>query len=359
MDLGDRFSQICVVDAQGEVMEEARVRTTKTALTQRFSAMRRCRVAIEAGTHSAWVSRLLKKLGHEVIVANPRKVRLIYENPAKDDRVDAQYLARVARLDPRLLAPIQHRSEEAQKDLAVLRARQALVEARTKLINHVRGAVKAMGERVPAMSAEAFGRKAGEHLPDVLRPALQPLLAAIRELTEKVALQERWIERMAAQRYPESEVLRTVPGVGGLTSMAYVLTLGDPKRFGKSREVGPYLGLTPKRAQSGEEDPQLRISKAGDRLLRKLLVNCAHYVVGPFGPDSDLRRWGQKLGERGGKKAKKRAIVAVARKLAVLLHRLWVTQEGYDPLRHSQAKAKGPQAEGVGPPPPARCARVG
>ena len=359
MDLGDQYSQLCVLDGKGEQQEEARVRTTTAALSQRFSEMSRCRVAIEAGTHSPWVSRLLKKCGHEVIVANPRKVRLIYENPAKDDRVDARYLARVARLDPHLLSPIEHRSEDAQKDLSVLRAREAMVEARTKLVNHVRGAVKAIGERVPAMSTETFGTRASEHIPDALRPALQPLLAVIQELTKTIRLQDRWIEKIAKERYPQSAVLRTVPGVGGLTSIAYVLTIEDPKRFPKSRTVGAYLGLTPKRAQSGQDDPQLRISKAGDPFLRKLLVNCAHYILGPFGPDSDLRRWGLKLAERGGKNAKKRAIVAVARKLAALLHRLWITQNRYEPLRHATSKPNATPAGGLGPPPPARFARLG
>jgi transposase len=359
MDLGDEYSHLCLLNAEGQVEEESRVRTTPEAMKRQFKKRSSCRIAIEAGTHSPWISRLLDECGHDVIVANPRKVRLIYQNDSKDDRVDAQYLARVARLDPTLLAPIEHRSEEAQKDLAVLRAREALVEARTKLVNHVRGSVKATGGRIPAMSTAAFAAKASKHVPEALLPALLPLLETMQELTKQIGRQDRRIERMAEERYPQSETLRTVPGVGSLTSMAYVLTLQDPGRFPQSRTVGAYVGLTPRRDQSGKGDPQLGITKAGDGYLRKLLVGSAHYILGPFGPDSDLRRWGLKLAERGGKNAKKRAIVAVARKLSVLLHRLWVTQKPYEPLRHSKGKPPGTASEPLGPPPPARCARVG
>lgn len=359
MDVGDEYSHLCLLDEAGEVEEESRIRTSPEAMKRAFHKRASCRIAIEAGTHSGWIQRVLSRSGHEVIVANPRKLRLIYENPTKDDRIDARYLARVARLDPKLLAPVTHRSQDAQKDLAILRAREALVEARTKLVNHVRGSVKAMGGRIPAISTGAFARKAGEHLPEELKPALLPLLQAIGTLTQRIEAQDRLIEKIAEERYPQSEVLRTVPGVGPLTSMAYVLTLQDPKRFPRSRTVGAYVGLTPRRAQSGQEDPQLRITKAGDGYLRKLLVGSAHYILGPFGPDSDLRRWGLKLAERGGKTLKKRAIVAVARKLSVLLHRLWVTQKPYEPMRHSKGKTSGQGSDPLGPPPPARSARKG
>src|ERR1035437_9476712 len=137
----------------------------------------------------------------------------------------------------------------------------------------------------------------------------------------------------AQTRYPQTALLTQVSGVWTLTAMAFVLTIEDPQRFARSRDVGCYLGLRPKQQDSGERSPQLRITKAGDSYLRKMLVSCAHYIIGPFGPDTDLRRWGLKLCERGGKNAKKRAVVAVARKLAVLLHRLWVTGEVYEPLR--------------------------
>ncbi len=352
LDLGDDYTHCCVIDERGEVVEQSRIRTTPDALKRRFTGLARTKIALEAGTHSAWVSRLLKECGHEVIVANSRKLRLVYENHSKDDKIDAEYLARLARLDPELLSPIHHRSAEVQKDLAVLRARDELVQARTKLVNHVRGAVKSTGARVPSMSAESFGTRATDSIPELLRPALIPLIVTIRTLTEQIRQHDQWVEREAAKRYPPCAVLQQVPGVGPLTAVAYVLTLEDPQRFSSSRRVGAYLGLCPRRSQSGHQDPQLRITKAGDGYLRRLLVGSAHYILGPFGPDTDLRRWGLKLAGRGGKNAKKRAIVAVARKLAGLLHRLWITQEPYESQRHATHKNGGTHADGrLGPPP--------
>lgn len=336
LDLGDRYSHCCVVNAVGEIEEEGRVATTPQALRRRFSSTPRVRIAIEAGTHSPWVSRLLEECGHEVLVANPSKLRLIYKNPTKDDRVDAEYLARVARLDPKLLRPIHHRGPQTQADLEVIRARDALVSARTKLVNHVRGAVKSLGARLPQTSTQGFPRKVAEHIPEPVRQTLTPVLEMIRGLTEQIRDYDRNIEALVTERYPGARIVQQVTGVGALTALAYVLILEDPDRFKSSRAVGSYIGLTPRRDQSGNRDPQLRITKAGDMLLRRLLVGSAQYIMGPFGPDCDLRRKGLALAARGGKNAKKRAVVAVARKLAVLLHHLWITAEVYEPLRNSE-----------------------
>ncbi len=338
IDLGDKISRVCVLDQEGEIIEESSVKTTDGALRQRFAAMSSTRVAIEAGAHSPWVSRLLEGCGHEVLVANARKMRLIYENDRKCDRVDAESLARLARLDPKLLAPIHHRDANKQADLAVIRARAAVVAARTQLINAMRGMVKAIGGRLPSCSTKSFHVKVDSAIPESLRLALEPLLAEISSLTESIQSYDRQIEELAQTKYPETAVLRQVTGVGALTALSFVLTLEDPRRFSRSRDVGAYLGLRPKHRESGNSSPQLGITKAGDRDLRRLLVQSAHYILGPFGPDTDLRRWGLKLTERGGKNAKKRALVAAARKLAVLLHRLWVTGEVYEPLRQVSQK---------------------
>jgi len=335
LDVGDRMSHLCILDGSGEVVEEGSLRTTAPALGRRFTGMPPARVVLEVGPHSPWISRLLARAGHEVIVANPRKLRLIYENDRKSDRADAEYLARVGRLDPELLAPVVHRSEDVQADLAVIRSRSALVEARTALINHARSTVKAMGGRLPKCSTDSFHRKVEEHVPEALMPAILPVIDAIAELTDRIRGMEQWIEELAEEEYPETELLCQVAGVGTLTALCYMLTLETPDRFRTSRAVGPYLGLVPRRHDSGESSPELRTTKAGDVLLRKLLVQSAHYILGPFGPDTDLRRWGLGLAARGGPGAKKRATVAVARKLAVLLHRLWVTGEVYEPLRNS------------------------
>jgi transposase len=334
MDLGDRSSRYCVLDEQGDVVKEDKVPTTEKGLAEVFGSLPPSRVAIEVGTHSPWVSRLLNKLGHEVIVANARRVRLITASSRKDDRLDAKTLARLARIDPELLSPIQHRSAQAQAHLTVIRARAALVEARTLLINAARGLVKSYGERLARCGSGKVGEQLGARLSPELRGALQPLLAEVQALSERIVSYDRSIEELGQQHYPETQLLRQVTGVGPLIALTYVLTLEDPHRFGRSRDAGCYVGLRPKRKNSGQSQPQLGISKEGDRYLRKLLVQGAHYILGPFGPDTDLRRWGQRLSERGGARAKRRAVVAVARKLAVLLHRLWVTGEVYEPLRN-------------------------
>ncbi|MEE9217354.1 MAG: IS110 family transposase [Anaerolineales bacterium] len=339
LDLGDKRSDLCLLDRDGQVIEESRISTTAAALKRKFSSLRPCQVAMEVGAHSRWVSALLTHLGHEVLVADARKLRLIYSNPRKHDRADAEYLARLARLDPKLLSPIHHRNPQAQADLAILRARDSLVRSRTQLINHARGLVKATGARLPSCSAHSFHRKAATAIPTDLLPALSPILATIGSLTQCIQAYDRQIDQLAQTRYPETRLLRNVSGVGPLTSLAFVLTLEDPHRFRKSREVGACLGLVPRRDQSGRQDPQLHITKTGDSYLRRLLVQSAQYILGPFGPDCDLRRWGLKLAERGGKNAKKRAFVATARKLAVLLHRLWKNGEIYQPFHGSQASA--------------------
>src|SRR5882724_3582588 len=240
LDLGDRSTQLCALDARGQIRAMERLRTTPAALERRCAALPRCRIVLEVGTHSPWVSRLLQRLGHEVLVANARQLRLIYGSDRKSDRVDAETLARLGRLDPALLKPIHHRGPEAQADLAQVRARDCLVRARAQLINHVRGAVKSVGQRLPASSAPAFAcRAAAAPLPEVLRPALEPVLTLVAALTQQIRTMERTLESTAT-RYPETQRLRQVAGVGPLIALCYVLTLEDPHRFTRSRAVGAY-----------------------------------------------------------------------------------------------------------------------
>jgi transposase len=336
LDLGDQYSYLCLIDQHsGEIMEEGRLRTSPETFRRRFASGQPMRIAIEAGTHSPWASRVLEECGHEVLVANARKLRLIYANKQKTDEIDAENLARLARVDPKLLYPLKHRGEESQAHMALIRSREALVGCRTQLVNHVRGALKSFGHRLPKCPARSFHNKAAEHIPEALMPALGPILEQIGSLTERIRDYDRKLEEISKESYPETDLLRQVEGIGPLTALTFVLTLEDPYRFEKSRSVGAYLGLVPARDQSGDRDPQRRISKEGDEMLRKLLVSGAHYILGPFGSDSDLRRHGEKIASRGGKNAKKRAAVAVARKLSVLLHHLWVTGEVYEPLRNA------------------------
>ena len=335
LDLGDRSSNYCILDEVGEVLLEHKLPTTPEAMKRVFGGMPRSRIALETGAHSPWVSRLLTQLGHEVIVAHARNVRLIGESSRKDDQLDARMLARLARIDPHLLSPVQHRSAKAQIHLTVIRARAGLVGARTALVNAAGGLVKSYGERLRKCSTQQVGRDTAAGLSVELRAALEPLLEEVESLNERIKEYDRRIEEIAKEVYPEVALLKQVKGVGPLIALTYVLTLEDPQRFRRSRDVGCFLGLRPGRRNSGQSQPQMHISKEGDHYLRTLMVQGAHYILVPFGEDSDLRRWGLHLAERGGKNAKKRAVVAVARKLAVLLHRLWVSGEVYEPLRNS------------------------
>jgi transposase len=337
IDLGDKKSYLCLLDdASGEVLEESHLPTTKLAFERYFAGKSAMKVVLETGTHSAWVSQLLEGCGHEVIVANARAIRLVYGNKRKHDQLDAENLARLARVDSQLLAPIKHRSEQTQADLAVLKARDALVRSRSLLINHVRGIVKSFGSRLPSGGTDAFARQVKPLIPKNLESALLPMLESIERLTQQIQSLEKTLSQLA-QKYPEIISLQKVAGVGIITSLAFILTLEDPSRFSKSRDVGAFLGLVPSRDQSGERDPQRSISKQGNAMLRTLLVQSASYILQSRSPDCDLKRFGQKLMLRGGKAARQRAVVAVARKLAVLLHVLWSTGSSYEPLKNSQA----------------------
>jgi transposase len=336
LDLGDRWSWYCVLDECGAVLLEQRLGTSPKAMREVLGAVPHCRIALETGMHSPWVSRVLSECGHEVIVAHARNVRLIGESRKKDDRMDAQTLARLARIDPQLLSPVKHRSQKAQADLTLIRARAGLVRARTALVNTARGLAKSYGERLRGCNVRNMNPGKAERLSPELQRALEPLLAGIASVSEQIGEYNERIETLAGQSYPQVALLKQVKGVGTLIALTYMLTLEDAHRFRKSRDVGCYLGLQPGRRNSGQSEPQMHISKEGDPYLRTLLVQGAQHILGPFGVDCDLRRWGLKLAERGGRSGKKRAIIAVARKLAVLLHHLWVSGEAYQPLRDSR-----------------------
>jgi len=338
MDLGDKKNVIVVFDEEGNEVETARITNTSAQVQRFFAKHPGAVVVIEAGTHSPWISRLLTGMGHEVCVGNPRKLRAIWDADDKNDERDARILAMMYRLEPRLLHAIQHRGEQAQADLEMIKARDTLVRTRTSLVNHARGTVKAMGHRLPACSVNAFASRAPAEIPTSLKDALAPIVETVAELNRRIKEIDKQIHYLCQDRYPETKYLLQVGGVGPITALAFVLTIETPDRFKKSRTVGAYLGLTPRRDQSGETDKQMHITKAGNRYLRCLLVGCAHYILGAFGPDCDLRRYGERIAAGGGKRAKKCAAVAVARKLAVKLHRLWANAAEYAPLM-SERKA--------------------
>lgn len=339
IDLGDKRSNYCILDKNAEIVAEGSLATTATEFNLYFKAIPRSRIALEVGTHSPWTSALLEELGHSVCVANPRKIGG-GKKRRKNDKLDARTLARLLKADPKLLYPIQHRGEKARHALVLLRARHAAVGARTKLICAVRGLVKSDGKRLTRCSAESFHKIERTEVPEALRGTLEPLFKQIEFLTEQIKAYDKEVKRMGEAAYPETELLRQVDGVGPIVALAFILTLDNPKRFAKSRDVGAYLGLIPRQYDSGNSKPQMRITKTGDRMMRALLVQSAQHILGHSGKDSDLRRHGLKIAARGGKNAKKRAVTAVARKLSVLLHSLWVTAEVYEPLRNSTPKEK-------------------
>jgi transposase len=332
LDLSDRTLRFCELNGSGEIVEEGQLKLDRSELRQYLAAKPAgSRVALETGGHSGWVRDLIEEMKHEAVVANARDLEAVTGRSHRTDQHDAQQLARLARVDAMLLNPVQLRRTAEQADLFVIRARAVLVEARTMLINFARGITKTLGHRLPSSASHRFAERVRDAVPEALAPALLPLLKVLEELAVQMEDYDEKIESLSEQRYPETRWLKQVPGVGTLTALTFVLTVGEPARFAHSRDVGPWLGLVPGRRQSGEQDPHLRITKCGDRYLRKLLVQCAHVVMGRFGPDCALRRWAL---EHAGHShtAKKRTVVAVARRLAVLLHRLWQRQETFQPF---------------------------
>lgn len=344
IDMGDRHHAICAIDAGGEIIDERKITNNRESLRRLSKKHPGARIVIEVGSHSPWTSRFLQELGHEVIVANPRKLRAIYQNDRKSDELDARMLAKLGRLDPSLLYPIAHQGEEAQRDLLSVKLRDSLVRQRVDAISAVCFTLKSLGHRLPSPNTNCFAGRAREELVALGQPELleivEPSLQVIELLTTNIKKFDKKIAALCEEKYPGTAVLRQIGGVGPITALTYLLVVGDPERFGKSRDVGAHFGLVPKRDQSGGLDKELRISKAGNKYMRTLLVGAAQYILGPFGPDCDLRRRGLKLADRGGRGAKKKAVVATARKLAVVMHRLWSSDADYIALREKvEAKA--------------------
>jgi len=331
LDVSDKKTHICTLDDSGEVIERRTIPTTVLAIQQAFGGREKARVILEVGPHSRWMHVCLEAVGHEVIVGNPAKIPSITTSNHKSDERDAEQLARLGRVDIRLLYPVEHRSDSAQADLMHVRSRDLLVGQRTALINHIRGVFKAAGAALPTGTTPTkVPQVAAENMPPELGPALNPLIENLLELKVRILTYDKAISAMVKSMYPEAKRLATMNGVGDLTAAAFVLTIENPHRFKNPRDVGPFLGMVPKRSQSGNHDPKLGITKAGDAMLRKLLVNCAQYILGPFGEDSALRQWGLELAQRRG--SKKKAAVAVARKLAVIMIAMWQKEQDYKPF---------------------------
>ncbi len=337
IDLGDKNHVAVVFDENGSESTPRRIPNTSSSMEKFLSEYPGCTAVMEAGTHSPWISRLVESLGCTAHVGQPRKIRAIWDADDKSDERDARMLGRLYRFDAKMVPHVHHRGVQAQADLGVVKARKSLKEVRQKLINHARCTVKSFGERLGSCGAASFTEKTWAQVPAVLQPALKGVYSSIETLSTEIKEAEKEIHRLC-RRYPETQWLQQVPGVGPMTALSFVLVVEDPGRFAKSRDVGPFLGLTPRRDQSGECDKQLRITKSGDKALRTLLVNCATYILKDSSPDCDLKRVGLRICERGGNRAKKTAKIAVARKLAVKLHRLWMDEADYEPFHTVRAE---------------------
>jgi len=335
MDLGNKKSSICILSGKGEVLKREEIGMTKVHVEAYFKKEKKSVVVMEVGTSSPWVSRIVKALGHQIVVANARNIALIVKGSRKSDKVDAEQLARLARADMELLHPVEHRSEAYQNDLLLIKARGGLVEGRKRLVLQVQGLLKSLGHQLPKCSSARFSQQI---LPTEVKEAMAPLMSAIDALSVQIAACDRKIEEVS-KRYPQTRRLREISGVGPVTALTFILTIGNIARFKKNRDIGAYLGMVPKRRQSGGCDPRLGISKQGDVYLRQLIVQSAHYIMGPFGPDCDLRRFGEAQLQKDSFR-KKRVIVAVARKLAVLMVAILKSDTSYEPLRTANARAQ-------------------
>lgn len=339
MDLGDKTHKAVALTADGEVAERVEVACTPEGLREYLARHPGALLAIETGTHCRWVSREAAALGHETLVGNARKLRMIWKSTRKNDWNDAEMLARVARTDRKLFAPVHLRGDGEQGLMRLVKARDFLVRTRTGIVNEIRGFCKSEGARLPSCSAESFGRMEHE-APKAVREVTKPLFAVLKELGKKIGLYDQIIDASTQNLYPEEvKLLEPIGGVGPVTTAAFLAAIGDPAMFSNARDAGPYFGLVPKQDQSGQTDRQARISKEGNEVVRRLLVIAANYILGPFGKDCDLRRHGMKIAERGGKNARKRAKVAVARKLAVLMLAILKNRTAYRPLTTAEAAA--------------------
>lgn len=328
-DLGDKTSTLCLLDDAGQVVRRSEVETARAPLVSFFRALPRTQVVMEVGSHSPWVSAAVEAVGHRAIVINSHQFKLLTQSRRKSDVNDAELLARAARADLQLVRPIQHRSESTRSQLAVLRTRDLLVRTRAKLVNHVRGMLKSYGVKCPKGSPPSFATRVKDFVPSELKPALEPILEQLESLTSQLKKLDAQLEDSAAGDVTVAR-LRSIPRVGILTALTFKLVIENAKRFKRSRDVGAYLGLTPAQHQSGESDPRLGISKSGDMMMRRLLVQCAQQLLFKNAPDCSLSRAGKLLVKQG--KPRNVAAIAIARKLAALMHLLWVREQDFKPF---------------------------
>lgn len=344
LDLGSSVTQVAIYNGSGERIEERKISTTKISVEQLLGRFPAARVVMEASTPTRWICDIAREGGHEVIVANPRRIPIITANIRKSDRNDARLLGELGQMKPELLGPVELRDGVYQRVRARLFARAQLVRTRSKLCTFVRSQVKSTGEALPPGSTRCFAKRVESHIPSDLTDELQPILLVIQQVSDEIDAMDARIKEISEKQFPQTAVLQQVHGVGPLVALAFIATVGAPDRTKDSRSLGPYLGLVPRLDQSGQSNPALSITKHGDTYMRSLLVSSATRILGPFGPDSDLRRFGTRIIDKGGQRARATARIVVARKLAVLLHRLLLTSEVYEPLRSREPGTSGADA---------------
>lgn len=343
IDLGDRTS-VLAFRRSGKIVHET-LNTGCHAFRERFSAEPRSEVFFEAGSQSHWVAWMLEDLGHVPVVVHPRSLPMNHKPTRKNDQVDADLLLECGELRPSFMTVVQLRPRALQLDMVCLRTREMLVRTRTELVSGVRSHAKLFGQPIPTSGTVAFPKRVAETLSRDLYQMLAPLVRQIEQLSAQIGKLDGKLKRMA-DRYPATALLRQVWGIGEQTALAFVLTLQGPERFKDARAAGAAVGLVPRQRQSGSSDPELSITKTGDTTLRWLLVLAAQRMLRKNAPDTDLKRFALRLAARGGKNSKKRAVVALARKLAVLLMALWRTGEAYEPLREAERQARWQAVKG-------------
>lgn len=327
IDLHDEYSQICVMSTEREVLAEVKVPTRRAALSDFFRQRERSRVIFEAGPHALWVGELLGELGHEVVACHPRRVRLIAESRNKNDRVDAELLARLSLSDLELIRPIQQRTRKTLEQRSIVRCRASLVETQKRLRTMLRGLIKPFGVRLSAGKKRALIEAAATELPPLTRQSVDAILKTLQTIATQLHALNEAVERLAAE-HPAATRLQSIPGVGPLVAISYVHAIEDPARFA-SCDIGPYLGLTPSnRSSAGKKLGPKDRGRPGNPYVRSLLVQAAWTLMNSRS-ESDLARWGRGLIERIGAK---KAAMAVARKLATVMHHLWLHEEDFRPF---------------------------
>ncbi len=331
MDLGNRKHTVCALDQTGNVLWRKDVANTPEALKPFFEENAGATVAMETGLCCRWVSALAKSCGCDALVGNARKLAAIWQSKQKNDENDALLIAELARASRRLFHPVELRDDERHEMVQLIELREVAVSQRTQAVNSVRGLCKAHGVFIPKCDASCFHKVAAGAIPDGMAWKFKPMLRHLKEVAATIKRYDAMLEEYAQKHFKEEvELLRTVPGVGPITSCAFVALIADPGRFGSARDAGAYFGLTPGQDKSGDKDAPKHITKTGSALMRHLLVTAANHILRASSPDTALKRHGERICARGGKVARRKAKTAVARKLAVVMLAMLKSGKAYD-----------------------------